>query len=520
MLLEAELLSPALVLAPGDEASQTETALRIATYAYASDTLDIPASTVWFPRIVGPVSVEQSAMSAAGVGGVVALTAGDLVVADQDGWSVDLARYSNADGREIELRAAEVVNPRASDFGTPLRSAPVVWRGRVRRVDRDAGRRARIAMDDLTQQLLTPLQANRYSGAGGLNGEAALTDKPKPLTLGQVFNVSPVYLGEVDLGDGALATYQSHWRAVVAHDAVRIRGVSQTKVGVAPGVSQWRDWPNLGLFQLGGTPDGAVTADVRGDADGYPNTTASILWRLLTIHGPQLSEGDRDSDAWSFAEADLGGVVGWHQGTQDITAIAACESILAGCGAVMAGGRDGRLRLFDPMATVTDIQFDLFASDIVAEPVPLPLPASLSPAAREVQVEWGRNYTPLTDIGTAADDALRQRLADAAAPVASVASASITARVLTQRTMRLPGLYADAAGAQDRASVISAWLEGGGQAWTVTTDRYLGSISLGDWGRVTYPMQGLNAGFSGVVVAMREDFDRRRVTLTMLGSGG
>jgi hypothetical protein len=520
MLLEAELLSPALVLAPSEEASQTETALRIATYAYASDTLDTPASTIWFPRIVGPVSIEQGAMSSIGLGGVVAYTAGDLVVADQDGWATDLARYSGADGRSVELRVVPVTSPRASDFGTPLRSAPVVWRGIVRRVDRGTNRRARIALDDLTIRLQTPLQASRYTGAGGLNGPASLADRPKPLAIGQLFNVQPIDLGLVDLGDGALPTYQSHWRAVLAHDAVRIRGVSQTAVMSAPGVSQFRDWPALGVFQLGSTPDGAVTCDVRGDSDGYPNTTGSILWRLISLHGPQFTEADRYSDAWSFAETDLGGTIGFYQPAQDVTALQACQAILAGCGGVLCGARDGRLRLFDPMASVSDMQFDLAPTDLVAEPVPVPLPAALSPAAREVQVEWGRNYTPLSDIGTAAPAALRQRLGDAAPPVASVSSASITARVLTQRTLRLPGLYADISGAQSRAAVISAWLEGGGQAWTVTTDRYLGVVDLGDWGRVTYPVAGMNAGFRGVVVALREDFDRRRVTLTMLGSGG
>lgn len=520
MLLEADLLSPALVLPASEETSQSETQLRIATYAYASDTLDTPANTVWFPRIVGPVSIEQGAMSAIGLGGVVAYTAGDLVVADQDGWATDLARYSGADGRSIELRAVPVTSPRASDFGTPLRSAPVVWRGLVRRVDRDVNRRARVALDDLTIRLQTLLQSNRYTGAGGINGPAALADRPKPLSLGALFNITPVDLGLVDLGDGALPTYQSHWRAVAAHDAVRIRGVSQTAVMTAPGVAQFRDWPALGIFQLGSTPDGAVTCDVRGDADGYPNTTGGIIWRLLTVHGPQFTEGDRYSDAWAFAEADLGGVVGFYQPPQDVTALQACQALLAGCGGVLSGSRDGRLRLFDPFASVSDIQFDIGQSAIVAEPVPVPLPAVLSPAAREVQVEWGRNYTPSADIGTAADAGLRHRLADAASPVASVPSASITARVKTQRVLRLAGLYSDVTGAQSRAGIISAWLEGGGQAWQVTTDRYLGVVDLGDWGRVTYPVAGLSAGFRGVVVALREDIDRRRVTLTMLGSGG
>jgi hypothetical protein len=518
-LLEADLASAALVLPASAEAAQSEQEIRIASYAYASDPIDTPASTYWLPRILGGVTVEQDALGALGAGGVVALTAAELVVSDQDGWARDLARYSGADGREVDLRVAEVVDPRASDFGTPLRSTVTAWRGRVRRVDRAPNRRARIALDDLTVLLQTPLQQARYTGAGGLGGPAALADRPQPLALGQLFNVAPVDLGLVNLGDGPLPTYQSHWRAVAGHDAVRIRGVEQTEVFTAPGVAQWRDWPALGLVQIGSTPDGPVTVDVQGDADGYPNTTGAILWRLLSVHGPQLAESGRDAEAWGFAEADLGGTVGFWQPAEDITALEACERILAGCGAVLVGGRDARLRLFDPFANVSDIQIDLVPGMIAAEPVPVPLPAALVPAPREVLIEWGRNHAPLAEIGTAAPASLRQRLVDAAPPVASVASATITARVRAQRSLRLPGLYADAAGAQARAAIISAWLEGGGRAWQVPTDRYP-DANLGDWARVTYPMAGLEAGFAGVVIAMAEDLDRRRRTLTILGAGG
>lgn len=520
MLLEAELVGPALVLPAFAEATQPEQAIRFASYAYASDTLDVPASTVWFPRIVSPVEIAQDALSLLGSGGVVALTAAEIVAQDQDAVFRDLARYGTADGRTIELRVAEVVDPRASDFGTPLRSSAAVWTGRAARVERVPGRRARIALDDLTARLTAPLQASRYSGTGGLNGAAALADRPKPMCLGEHFNIAPVYLGEVDLGDGAKPTYQTHWRGIVAHDAIRIRGVAQTIVGTAPGVGQARDWPALGLFQLGGSADGIVSCAVRGEADGYPATTGAILWRLLTITGPQLSEGDRDSDSWAFAETDLGGTVGFYQPAEDITSLAAVQRLLAGCGGVLAGDREGKLRLFDPFATVSDIQFDLMPVDLVAEPEAVPLPSALWPAAREVQVEYGRNGAVVADIGTTADAALRQRLTEATAPVASASSATVTSRVLTQRVLRLPGLYAAVSGAQARASQLVEWIEGGPRAWSVITDRYLGTLNLGDWGRVTYPVAGLDAGFSGVVVAMREELDRRRVTITLLGSGG
>jgi hypothetical protein len=519
-LLEAELLGPSLVLPASAEAAPSEESLRIASYAYASDLLDDPPSEVWYPRIVGGVTVEQDALTGLGGGGVVALTVAEILIADQDGWADDMARYGTADGREVELRVAEVTDPRASHFGTPLRDTTRVWNGRARRLSRMGGRRARLGMDDLTARLSATLQPSRYSGAGGLFGPAGLADRPKPMALGRLFNVPAVDLGLVDLGDGALPTYQTHWREVIAHDAVRIRGVDQVAVMSAPGVAQFRDWPALGLFQLGSTPDGPVTADVRGDADGFPVTTASILWRLLTVTGPQFAPTDRDSDSWSYAETALGGAVGFWQGPEDISALAAAERLLAGCAAILAGDRDGKLRLFDPFQQAETIQFDLLAVDLVAEPEPATLPDALSPAPREVRIDWGLNNAPLAEVGLAASAALRQRLGDSVAPVGSATSALITERVAQQRVLRLPGLYADAGGAQGRAELLIAAMERGLRAWTVTTDRYLHQINLGDTGRVTYPMAGLSSGFVGVVVALREDIDRRRVSVTIFGAEG
>ena len=520
LALEAYGITPDAVLPAFAEAAQFAVPLRLATAAYHSDTADIPASTAWPPRIVGPVELSQDVVSALGIGGAVALTAAEIVVHDGDGWAADLARYSTADGRAAEIRVVPVVNARASDFGTPLRNTIMAWRGTTRRVERLTGRRARISLDDQTGRLSALLQPNRYTGGGGLTGPVGLADRPLPVCIGTAFNVTPVDLGLINLGDGLMPTYQTHWRAIRGHTAARIRGVDQVKVLVAPTLAQWRDWPALGIFQLGSTPDGAVTCDVQGDADGAPETIPAVLWHMMTVLGPQYVEADRDSVSWQFAEADLPGAIGFYQPAQNVTAMEAVTRVLVSCGAVLAGDRAGALRLFDPFATSDVLQFDIDASGVVAEPEPVTLPDALSPAPREVRVEWGLNYTPLSDVGTAASAALRQRLGDAAAPSASYESAVVTQRVAAQRTLRFPGLYTNETDAAARALVIGEWLEGGARAVRFTIDRYLDVLNLGDYGRVTYPGYGLETGLSGVVVGMSYAPDRRRIAVTLVGTGG
>ena len=376
-------------------------------------------------------------------------------------------------------------------------------------------KRARISVVDIAERLATPLQSTRYLGTGGLEGPAAIKDRPKPVCLGRVFNVQPVALGNVDLGDGALPTYQTNGRAITAHDAVRIRGVVQTAVGVAPTVGQFRDWPAFGVFQIGSSPDGPVTADVRGDAVPlYVSTTASILRRLVQAFGPAFTDAELHSDAFAFADTDLPGEIGWYRGAEEITASEAAGQIVGACGAVLAGGRGGVLRLFDPLATDA-AQFTLPAAWII-DLKPLALPAGLRPLPAAVAVDWQRNWTPMSDLAGSVSGTQRQQLAGSASGPAQAPSTIIAGRVAQQRDLRLPGLYWAEADALARAQKWRAFLENGPRIFEVTTDRYLGQIECGDIGRVAYPAYGLDAGVRCVAIGWREALGGRRLTLTIV----
>ncbi|MCA3273576.1 MAG: hypothetical protein ING12_16445, partial [Roseomonas sp.] len=290
--------------------------LRLASAGFVSAPGDTPALAFYEPRILEDIEIGQSAADALAVGGRVALTVSEIALADGDNFSADLARYGVADGRAVRLLSLPVLNPRASDFGTSLAAASLPFTGILRGVERSGDFRARLALGDVTERMATPLQPVLYQGTGGQEGGNELKGRPKPVTLGQVFNVAPVFLGNIDLGAGSLPTYQSHWRAIAGHDAIRIRGVAQVIVSEGtPTVGQARDYPALGLFQLGAAPDGDVTADLRGDTVPiYVNSIAGILRRMLESLGLAYDPADFDTTAWAFAEADLPGIVGFHQG--------------------------------------------------------------------------------------------------------------------------------------------------------------------------------------------------------------
>ena len=490
------------------------TVLRMATAGWVSRPEDDPASTLWPARIKGDVVLSQTAADAIGIGGRIALGISDIDLWDGDNALADLIRYGGADGRNAVVRVVPARSPSASDLGTPLSAATVPFRGMVRTIAATDGRGARLSLTDIAERLAVPLQPTRYLGTGGLEGPVALAGRPKPVALGRVFNAEPVALGNIDLGDGALPTYQSHWRAIAGHDAVRIRGVAQTPSGTAPGIGQFRDWPALGVFQIGASPDGPVTADVRGDAVPlYVSSTAGIVRRLVQSLGPTLGDAEIAADAFAFADADLPGEVGWFRGAQEIGAADAATEILAGAGAVLAGGRGGQLRLFDPIAEAT-AQFDIPMAWIAALQ-PLPLPATLRPPPRAVAVDWRRNWFPLSDLAGSVAGADRAQLAGQASGPARAESAIVTARVAQQRDLRLPGLYWSEADALARAQRWRCWIEAGPRLYELATDRYLGAIECGDIGHVAYPAYGLESGALCVVVGWREALAGRRLTLTV-----
>lgn len=487
--------------------------LRWANRGYISAPTDAPASAWHEPRVLGEVELAASIADALGLGGRAALGVGEILLANHDHALDDLIRWGRADGRRITLRVGEVADARASDAGAPLAACRRVLVGRTARFVA-WGTTARLALADALEAIGGPLQPVVYAGTGGMEGQAELAGQPKPVTFGQVFNIAPVFLGNVDLGDGALPTYQSHWRAIDGHTAVRERGVEMVEVGSAPGIGEWRDWPSAGAFQIGFSPAGAITADLRGDAVGFwAATLPEIVARLLTSLSPSLTPGDLDARSFDRAAIDLPGTIGWHR-AQPIDALAALEAICAGALAHLWATREGRIGLsaLSPPAAAPDLVLD--RPDIIAAE-PTPAPASFWPLPAAIEVEHGRTWEVLTDLAGSVPEGLRARLS-AASQVARVVSS--TAALFTGRTraLRLPALYASGADALARATAVRALVDRLPTRLRVVTDRYRGQVEIGHTARV-WRDDIAGGWWSGVVVGWRERLAAQRVELDLWG---
>jgi hypothetical protein len=505
---------PWAYLPAGTAATQAIVVMRLANAGYATSAADDPAHTPYSPRIMGDIEISQSAVDAFGVGGRVAIGIGEFATDDADLFHLAPIVYGTADGRGATVRVLPVANGQATNFGTPYGSARIAFRGILGGIHHASGSRARVVLADASQRLAVKLQASLFSGSGGLGGPATLANRPKPVCLGDCTNVTPVAVGSVDLGAGSLPTYVVHSGAVNAISAVRIRGVAQALVGGTPGVGQARVFTGSGAFQLGSSPDGIVTADVQGDSTGgYVSSTAGVLRRLLQSFGPLLSTAQLNVPSFDFSETDLPGDVGYWQGPDEITAADAIDRILAGSGAILAGGRDGTLRLVDPLAQ-GDSQFVL-TEGLIAELEPVDLPAALRPLPWSVLVDWAPNSTPMTDFAGSVTDSDRARFSAAARGPVRSESSGIYTRVAQRRELRLPGRYLNSADAQARADRWRGFFEGAPRIFRITTDRYLGRIEIGDLGAIAYPTFGLYDGAGVVVLGWQESLAARRLTLTV-----
>lgn len=474
------------------------------------------AHVAYQQRLMDRIEIHQSVLDAADIGGRAALTVGEFTLRNDDRALDSMAQLGEALGRSVTIKTVAAISPYASNVGSLLSSAATVFKGVVSGFGA-AGQTVTLAVSDLSEKLAQPLQPNLYDGTGGTGGSGDLKGRPKPVALGFLFNITPVYLGLVDFGDGALPTYQSNWRAVLAHDAVRERGAAITATSSAPTTGLYRDWPAYGCFQIGFTADGAITCDVRGDAvPSYAGSTAGIVERILTGSlGPGLASSDLDSDSFARTAIALSGEIGWYSGTESVTGQAALDAVLDGAGAVLSGGRAGTLRLAAIAVPTSTTMFDLDAYDCVSVK-PVPLPASLAPTPSLVEVAAQKNWTVLSDIAGAVTGDDRDAIAGAGR-TASSALAAVSLRQSVARTMSLAGLYRYETDALTRAVQIAAWLSGGLKAFEVETDRYLNQIEIGHYGRITYGRYGLDAGFFGVVFAWRADPIKRRVTFTIIG---
>jgi hypothetical protein len=275
-----------------DTGLASEATLLFGTRGFTTRPTDTPANTLVDPRVITPAFLRRDLFDIATTGGASRVGYGELVLNNDDG-ALDTFNDYGLDGRTLTVRIAD------NESAVYPAGYTTLFSGTMEEIEVGLSE-VRIRLRDRQVYTTRELQTNLYGGTNalpdGVDGiDSDLKGKPKPILYGACFNVEPPLVNTSRLiyqvNDGAVrdvtAVYDSG--ALLTHGADY---VSQSDMeAVAPAAGEFRVWKAGGMFRLGTTAAGQVTADaVEGD---WPvdRTAAQIFARLLTERaGRDISE--------------------------------------------------------------------------------------------------------------------------------------------------------------------------------------------------------------------------------------
>jgi len=222
------------------------------------------SSALWRPRLIDAFNVTTDLFSGPlEIGGEGRPAYGAINIAIGDAYNADELTTYLYDGRDIRLYLGG-----SPDEGWTFGDYVEVFRGRCEEATWTEDLLTLVVRDPSTR-LDVPIQNTFYAGTGGDEGQEELEGKPKPLCYGRPRNISPV------LVDRNYLIYQIHDGPVLAIGDVYGKGDLYTLSGDTTDLRAWTPVSgeyqtdlSRGMFRLGSTPQGIVTADnIQGDSD-------------------------------------------------------------------------------------------------------------------------------------------------------------------------------------------------------------------------------------------------------------
>lgn len=402
--------------------------LYLSSHPFVTSGADTPAHTAFECRLVDPVLLKLSAFQNALTSGGSSTGGGEIVVSNPDNYYGYLANYG-FDGRSVIVRVGESGAAYPSGFTTILNGTML-----APKFDRT---RFTIRVKDNQEMLNEPLLTTTYLGnnvlPNGLEGVAGdIKGRVKPRVYGSVFNIDPVFVNTSKL------IYQVSDTAVSNIVAVYDRGVSLTKgadyaseadmLTTAPAAGNFRAWPAGGMFRLGSSPAGLITADVVQGASAANRTVAQVLKSIAESMGMTVNTSDVTAlDALNNAE------IGVYVNSEE-TALSVMDQVAESIGAWFSTDNLGQLRmgrLEAPSGTPafeiddnTYIKVDLISSADTENGVPLS--------------EWKLNYKKFymvqdNDIAGSVSDARKGELQNEYRSVVNLDSSVKTKYILADK---------------------------------------------------------------------------------------
>ena len=375
----------------------------------------------------------------------------------------------------------------------------------------------RLSVRESAYSLALPLQATLFAGTGGAEGGAEIKGKTKPLLFGTCRNVMPYQIDTTNL------IYQVHDGKISAVSKVYDRGVELTDstndaanytalAALSVSAGQFATCLAEGLFKVGSSPGGLITADVLGDADAtYTNTLSGIALRILKDRVGVAPSAIIDS-AFVGAGATTGAQgLYMRDGESGAEAI---DALMASVGGWWGPGRDGRLkagRLTKPedrTPTVVLDEDDIVFLEQVGQPTP----------RWRQKIGYQRNWTVQTDLAASVSDDRKQFLAE---QYRVVSDADATVKARHQQALDPDPLLTTADDSADAATLATHLLALHSidrQEFECTVQRRGYGVDIGTILRIgNYSRYGLSNGKNFYVVGVRDDGKRGENILRLWG---
>jgi hypothetical protein len=389
-------------------------------------------------------------------------------------------------------------------------------------------------------KLDVPASPNVYGGTGGVDGTSDMAGKRKPRAFGALVpdpvsgnggNVTVPLIDPQNLvyqvNDGTVSSIPKVYDSGFALPTLATAGPDADYASYAALIAatiangHYATCKALGLFRLGSSAFGLITADVLGDATPtYVSDTASIVRRL--IFGTTVDLVDESS--FAAVTAAQPAAIGYFLGLDDNRSVqAAVDDLMPGIGGWCDFRRDGTLDIGivvlpvgTPVATYTTV-------DIIADTLErLELPGDFNPPPKKTYALWGRNWTVQTAVSAGVSPTRMQALKDAYS-VAPTTNTSLTATVsaahkLAQDPEPIPSFFSLLTDGTTEANRQFILKSGGVRSLYSFKVKSKGLIhNIGHVISVTYPRFDLTAGKLLVIVAIEDDTTDKSVTITAFG---
>lgn len=302
----------------------------VGTDGFQTAPTDAPANQAFDAALAEPGNIGLTAFSDARTSGASKLEVGEVVIRNLDGDYDAWTDYS-FDGRRIVIRRGE--------GGAYPAGFKTIFTGTMESVTVTLDSVV-IATKDKSAILDLPVLTTKYAGTNvgpvGLEGTSDdLKGSVKPRVYGRVFNIAPPCVNTSKL------TFQVSDRAVGEIGDVYDRGVALT-FGVDHATSSALTAATIGsglyhtclaegLFRLGSTPTGIITADAASSTDDADMVVSAVLADLAI--DASIAPADLDSQEFAELNADAPYVVGLYLDDESTTFREAMDLVAGSVGA-------------------------------------------------------------------------------------------------------------------------------------------------------------------------------------------